>query len=157
MASRGIELESRINKANTKYKKNKTALIMKVATPILYTRKGMVATSSTVDYTGILNKGKFIAFDAKMCNSKTSYPLKNIHQHQITYLQYVRDLGGIAFFLIHFKKIHRDHAYVVPIEKIEEYQIEGMRKSIPIKEFLETWLTPIDNYLEILFDSDKKT
>jgi recombination protein U len=148
MASRGSDLEKRVNKANTLYKKEKSALIMKVAVPILYTRKGMVATSSTVDYTGVLNGGRFLAMDAKETQSKTSFALKNIHQHQLTYLQYVRDLGGIAFFLIHFKKVHSDKAYIVPIEKVEEYQVEGMRKSIPIKEFLPEWLVDIDNYLE---------
>lgn len=147
MAARGSELEKRINKTNTRYKKSKQALIMKVPVPILYTRKGMVATSSTVDFTGILDGGQFIAYDCKETQSKTSFALKNIHQHQLIYLRFVEDLGGKVFFLIHFKKLHINHAYIVPIEKIEEYQAEGMRKSIPIKEFLDEWLCDIDDYL----------
>ena len=145
--AKGIELERAVNKANTRYKKNKQALILKVPTPITYTRKGMVAKSSTVDFCGVLAGGRFLAMDAKETQSKTSFPLKNIHQHQLVYLQYVRDLGGVAFFLVHFKKLYTDRAFVVPISKIEEYQVEGMRKSIPIKDFSEDWLVPIGNYL----------
>lgn len=156
MATRGSELEGRVNKANTRYKKAKQALIMKVPVPILYTRKGMVATSSTVDFTGVLSGGRFLAMDTKETISKTSYPLKNIHQHQLTYLRFIEDLGGISFFLIHFKKIHPDKAYVVPIEKIEEYQVEGMRKSIPLKEFENSWLVDIDNYLINYIEPEEK-
>ena len=80
------ELEKRANKANLKYRKSKKAVIQKVRTPILYTRKGLIAQQSTVDYTGIIApKGQGIAFDAKETKNKTSFPLKNIHQHQLNF------------------------------------------------------------------------
>jgi len=102
---RGNELEKAAEAANRRYKVEKKALILKVPTPIVYTNKGMIAKQSTVDFVGIISGGTFIAFDAKETLSKTSFPLKNIHQHQLTCLDYVDELGGIAFFLIHFKTL----------------------------------------------------
>ena len=48
------ELEKSANAANWKYRKKKKALILKVPVPILYTRKGLIAQTSTVDYTGLV-------------------------------------------------------------------------------------------------------
>jgi len=115
------ELEKKANKTNLRYRKLKQALILKVPTPILYTRKGLVAQQSTVDYTGLMKGGQFIAFDAKETQSKTSFPLANIHQHQLTYLELVEELGGQAFFLIHFKKLTTTQAYITPIPLVSRY------------------------------------
>ena len=132
------ELEKTANKANLSYRKSKKALIQKVPTPILYTRKGLIAQQSTVDYTGILApKGKGIAFDAKETKSKTSFPLANIHQHQLNFLELFEDLGGVAFFLIHFKSVHPTQAFVTPISLVKKYWDGNERKSIPIADFKE--------------------
>ena len=144
---KGLDLEKRANAANLKYRKAKKALIMKVAVPIVYTSKGLIAQTSTVDYAGVIEGGKFIAFDAKECMKKTSFPLSNIKQHQLNYLTYVEELGGIGFFLVHFKALHKDHAYITPVALVNRYRYEEARKSIPIKEFKEEWLVPIDDYL----------
>ena len=142
------QLEKRANKANLNYRKTQRALILKVPTPILYTAKGLVAQQSTVDYTGVLEGGKFMAFDAKETKVKTSFPLSNIHDHQLQYLEFVEDLGGIAFFLIHFKEVYKDKAFVVPLEIVKYYWYGNKRKSIPIKDFKDEWLTNIENYLD---------
>ena len=118
---RGSELEKKANKANLKYRKRKEALILKVPVPILYTAKGLVVQQSTVDYTGLVKGGKFLAFDAKETQNKTSFPLRNIHEHQLNYLELVEELGGVAFFLIHFKKLHKDSAYVTPLSIVKKY------------------------------------
>ncbi|MBC8407604.1 MAG: Holliday junction resolvase RecU [Rhodobacteraceae bacterium] len=118
---RGSELEKKANKANLNYRRAKEALILKVPTPIIYTAKGLIAQPSTVDYTGVIEGGTFLAFDAKETKVKTSFPLQNIHDHQLQYLEYVEDLGGIAFFLIHFKELYTDQAYVTPLEVVKEY------------------------------------
>ena len=118
---KGSDLEKRANKANLKYRKQKEALILKVPVPILYTAKGLVVQQSTVDYTGLIKGGKFLAFDAKETQNKTSFPLRNIHEHQLNYLELVEELGGIAFFLIHFKKLHKDSAYVTPLSIVQKY------------------------------------
>lgn len=142
------ELEKKANKINLVYRKEKRALIQKVPTPILYTRKGLIAQRSTVDYTGILAPGgKGIAFDAKETKNKTSFPLSNIHEHQLAFLDIFESLGGIAFFLIHFKSVHKDKVFVTPLSLVHKYWGGEIRKSIPLDDFKEEWLTETDNYL----------
>lgn len=140
------ELESALNKQNLKLRKLNEALIIKKEVPLQVTQKGIVASLSTVDYTGLVKGGKFIAFEAKETQSKTSIPLNNIKQHQLNYLELVKDLGGIAFFVIHFKKLHSE-VYITPITLINRYFYESDRKSIPISEFKDEWKTTVENYL----------
>ena len=144
---KGNELEKQASKANLSYKKDNKALILKIPVPILYTQKGLVAQQSTVDFAGLVDGGQFIAFDAKETKSKTSFPLSNIHQHQLTYLELVDALGGLAFFLVHFKSVHADKAYVTPLDLVRFYWHGGSRKSIPLKDFKEEWLIEPNNYL----------
>ena len=147
------ELEKTAEEVNLKYRKAKKALVLKVPVPILVTANGLVAQSSTVDYTGLIKGGQFVAFDAKETQSKTSFPLANIKDHQLTYLQIVEDLGGIAFFLIHFKKIYEDKAFITPISVITDYWEGKMgRKSIPFKAFKKEWLVDLNNYLTKYLD-----
>jgi recombination protein U len=150
------QLETRVRKTNLRYRKERKALIQKLEVPIRMTQQGMVATLSTIDFYGVFSYdkgrkkiGKAIAFDAKECESTTSFPLKNIHQHQLEYLKLWIELGGEGFFFIHFKKIHPDKAYVTPIELVTKYWDDSTgRKSIPYSEFKEEWLAPIDDYLD---------
>ena len=148
------ELEKSANAANWKYRKKKKALILKVPVPILYTRKGLIAQTRTVDYTGLVPpNGRFVAFDAKETQIKTSFPLKNIKQHQLMYLELVEELGGLAFFLIHFKKMHK-RAFVTPISLVSKYWYGDGRKSIPYNDFKDEWLVKADDYLTLLTDKD---
>lgn len=144
----GKQLEKLINRTNLKYAKKKKVCILKIPTPVELTRNGPIIRTSTVDFTGILKGGKFIAFDAKDTKVKTRYDLKNIHAHQIQYLQTVRDLGGDAFFLIRFNSHWKDKAFVTPLEFIEHWVNDEDRKSIPFDEFKDEWLVPIDSYLD---------
>lgn len=100
MGLRGKELEKIAEKVNLKQRINKQSLILKVPTPLVMTNKGIIPKPSTVDFVGLLDGGKFIAFDAKETKVKTRFDLKNIKAHQLEYLQFVKDLGGLAFFLI---------------------------------------------------------
>jgi len=150
------QLETRVRKANIRYRKERKALIQKLEVPIRMTQQGMVATLSTIDFYGVFSYnngkktiGKAIAFDAKECESKTSFPLKNIHQHQLEYLKLWIDLGGEGFFFVHFKKLSPDKAYVTPVELITKYWDNSTgRRSIPCSEFKAEWLISIDDYLE---------
>ena len=142
------ELEKKANAVNLQYRKLKKALILKVPVPILMTAKGLVAQQSTVDYTGLINGGIFLAFDAKETQSETSFPLANIHQHQLIYLEYVKELGGIAFFMIHFKFVYETMVFITPISLIQKYWYGNERKSIPLNDFKINWLTEIDTYIE---------
>jgi recombination protein U len=109
------QLEKRLNRVNGKYNKKKKTVIYKVPTPIIPTKKGLIAQSSTVDYVGIIEGGKFLAFDAKETSIKTRFPIKNVKRHQVEYLDRVEQLGGIAFFYVHFKKVHKDQAFLTPV------------------------------------------
>ena len=81
--------------------------------------------------------------------NKTSFPLANIKQHQLIFLEYFQNCGGTAFFLIHFKKVHNDKAFVTPLEFIKKYWDDtNARKSLPYSEFAQTWLVGIDDYLK---------
>ena len=106
---RGSELEELINLTNEKYREKKLALIQKIPTPIKpiqidkTTRHITLAyfdQRSTVDYIGTV-QGVPVCFDAKECRSRT-FPIQNIHEHQILFMQDFEEQGGIAFLLICF-------------------------------------------------------
>ena len=160
------QLEKRVQAANLRYRMDKVAIISKVEVPILVTKTGLIPRQSTVDFTGIypviyieagtrmdmsrpVKVGKGIAFDAKETENKTSFPLKNIHQHQLTFLEYFEEVGGTAFVLIHFKKIHPDKAFVTPLDFVKKYWYDDdSRRSLPYSEFDQKWLIDIDDYLK---------
>ena len=154
MGLKGNELEKRANRQNILYRKDVRALILKVEVPIIITRKGLVAKQSTVDYTGTLKGGKSIAFDAKETRSKTSFPLANIEDHQLAYLQFQQKLGGIAFFMIHFKVVYSEKVFITPINLIEKYKYGNKRKSIPFNDFKKDWLIEVENYLDKVRDME---
>ena len=142
-------LELRVKRINSTYKVKKQAIIQFIATPITPTAEGFVPGMSTVDFVGCAGpNGLAIAFDAKETENKTSFPLNNIKPHQIVYLDYFDMCGGMAFFLVHFKKVHKDKAYVLPITVLNEFTNKpGQRKSLPLSFFKDEWLVPIDDYL----------
>ncbi len=143
------ELEKRVNKANIQYRKSKLAVINKIEVPIILTNAGLIPKQSTVDYVGVYKGGHGIAFDAKETLQKTSFPLQNIKQHQLLFLEYWEEVGGNAFFLIHFKNLYPDQAYITPLSLVKKYWYDSTaRRSLPISEFDNNWLTHIDTYLE---------
>ena len=113
---RGSTLEEFINRTNETYLANGLALIQKVPTPITpinidkETRHITLAyfeQKSTVDYIGAV-QGIPVCFDAKECATDT-FPLQNIHEHQVTFMENFEKQGGISFFLISFTA--RDEFY----------------------------------------------
>ena len=110
---RGSTLEEFINRTNECYRENHLALIQKVPTPITpikidqqnrHITLAYFDQKSTVDYIGAV-QGITVCFDAKECQTDT-FPLQNIHQHQVDFMQEFERQGGIAFFLILYS--HRD-------------------------------------------------
>ena len=106
---RGSTLEDFINQTNEVYRENGLALIQKIPTPITpvnidnETRHITLAyfdQKSTVDYIGAV-QGIPVCFDAKECNTST-FPLQNIHAHQMEFMEQFEKQDGIAFFLIYF-------------------------------------------------------
>ena len=109
-ANRGMELESDINETNKYYLVNNIALIYKKPTPIKVVRveypKNVIREAyfnepSTLDYNGVY-KSKYLEFDAKETQSKTSFPISNIHKHQIEHIKKVLYFGGFPFLIVRF-------------------------------------------------------
>ena len=147
---RGSTLEEFINRTNEKYQENGLALIQKIPTPITpiridkETRHITLAyfdQKSTVDYIGAV-QGIPVCFDAKECATDT-FPLQNIHEHQVNFMQDFERQGGIAFFLISFTA--RDEFYYLRFEKLLEFcerAREGGRKSFRYEELEEDFFLP---------------
>lgn len=139
---RGSTLEDMINRTNEKYLENGLALIQKIPTPITpinidkSTRHITLAyfdQKSTVDYIGAV-QGIPVCFDAKECNTDT-FPLANIHEHQVKFMENFEKQQGIAFILISFTK--RNVFYYLRFEELLKYWnrcIEGGRKSFRYEE-----------------------
>lgn len=139
---RGSILEDLINNSNDKYLENNLALIQKIPTPIKpitidkETRHITMAyfdQKSTVDYIGVV-QGVPVCFDAKECNTNT-FPLQNIHQHQIEFMLNFEKQGGISFIILYFSLY--DEKYYIPFSDIMKFwnrSKDGGRKSFTYNE-----------------------
>ncbi len=141
--NRGMTLESDINLTNDYYIEKKIALIYKKPTPIKVLKINTTKTrildafyeqKSTLDYSGIY-KEKYLEFDAKETNSKTSFPLSNIHNHQIEHIKNVLYFKGIAFLIVRFN--YHNKTFVLPGNTLLDYLNNTTRKSIPYDFFLD--------------------
>ena len=141
--NRGMTLEEDINLTNEYYKEKNIALIYKKPIPIKVLRTnetktrikdGFYEQKSTLDYNGIY-KEKYIEFDAKETNSKTSFPLSNIHEHQINHIKDVLFYKGIVFLIIRFNILNK--TYILSGDKLIDFINTKERKSIPINFFEE--------------------
>lgn len=151
-ANRGMDLENIINDTNDYLRENDIALIYKKPTPIGISKveyqnnkkiikKGYFAYQSTLDYNGIY-KGKYIEFEAKNTESKTSFPLSNIHTHQINHIRNVYKHGGITFLII---KINNE-IYLLNGTDFINFIDNFDRKSIPYSYFKENAYLLTYNY-----------
>ena len=139
---RGSTLEELINHTNELYRGNGLALIQKIPTPITpmeidkTTRHITLAyfdQKSTVDYIGIV-QGIPVCFDAKECQVDT-FPLQNVHEHQVEFMRDFEKQGGIAFLIIHFTE--RDEMYYLPFRDLDGFWTRmrsGGRKSFTYEE-----------------------
>ena len=147
--NRGMTLEEDINLTNEYYKEQKIALIYKKPIPIKVLKinstktrilDGFYEKKSTLDYNGIY-KEKYIEFDAKETNSKTSFPLTNIHNHQIEHIKNILSYNGIVFLIIRFNLLNK--TYILEGKQLIEFINNKERKSIPI-DFFEKNCKKID-------------
>ena len=138
--NRGMKLENLINMSNEYYIENDIAIIYKKPTPILVCKvdykknlvtEGYYKIPSTLDYNGIY-KGKYIDFDAKETLSKTSFPLSNVHEHQLLHMKRVIKHGGISFLIIKMNSLY----YLLDGNIILSFINNNDRKSIPY-EFIK--------------------
>ena len=144
--NRGMKFEEMINESNEYYLAHNQAIIHKKPIPIQIvkvdypSRQGAVIKEayykvpSTTDYNG-LYKGYHIDFEAKETKNKTSFPIKNIHPHQVDHLMQIHEHGGIAFILVHFRQ--HEEIYLLEARKLKAFEKRSLsgRKSIQLEEF----------------------
>lgn len=160
---RGSTLEELINLTNQKYEENHLALIQKIPTPIKPIRIDSESRhitlayfdqKSTVDYIGVV-QGIPICFDAKECAVDT-FPLQNIHEHQVRFMQEFEEQGGIAFLLVYYQSKNLFYYLTFrQMSKFWERAQEGGRKSFRFEELEDGWRIPASkgvpvHYLELL-------
>lgn len=160
---RGSVLEEMVNITNQRYREKGLALVQKIPTsikPVQFDKEHRHITlayfdqKSTVDYIGAV-QGIPVCFDAKECASDT-FPLHNIHEHQIAFMKDFERQGGISFLLIYFSQHGR--CYYLRFQKMMEFwnrQFDTGRKHFKYAEMEATFEIPIKNatfvhYLETL-------
>ena len=153
--NRGMNLENDLNETNNYYLIHNIAVVHKKPTPIIIDRvdfksrsdavirEARFKTPSTTDYNGIY-KGRYIDFEAKETKNKTSFPLSNIHQHQIDHLRSIVNHGGIAFIIVRF--ICFNETYYLSAEDLFSFLDNNDRKSIPYSYFKEKGHLILDKY-----------
>ncbi|MBE5939879.1 MAG: Holliday junction resolvase RecU [Lachnospiraceae bacterium] len=156
---RGSVLEDLVNMSIERYRDGEIALIQKIPTPIKpinidqSTRHITLAyfeQKSTVDYIGVV-QGIPVCFDAKECMTDT-FPLQNIHKHQIEFMRQFEKQDGISFILLHYS--HKDEMYYVPFKTIDEFyrrMENGGRKSFKYDEIDKTYAIRSHNGIPIHF------
>ncbi|PSC79171.1 Holliday junction resolvase RecU [Mammaliicoccus sciuri] len=165
---RGMRLEEEIDKSNEYFRLENIAVIHKKPTPIQIVdvdypkrQKAVIKEAyfrkpSTTDYNGVYN-GYYIDFEAKETKNKTSFPLNNIHDHQVSHMEQVLNQKGICFLLIKF--CYHDSVFLLPFRKFMVYwdrYKSGGKKSITLKEIEnDGYLIPIQfkpriNYITIV-------
>ncbi len=147
---RGSTLEDLLNRTNEKYLENGLALIQKIPTPITpinidkesrHITLAYFDQKSTVDYIGAV-QGIPVCFDAKECNTDT-FPLANIHEHQVEFMRHFEEQHGISFFLILFTQ--RDEFYYLQFKQLLtfwERAQKGGRKSFRYDELDSDYILP---------------
>ena len=160
---RGSTLEELVNRANEQYREKHLALIQKVPTPITpikidkSTRHITLAyfdQKSTVDYIGVV-QGYPVCFDAKEC-VEDRFPLSNVHEHQMKFMEQFEKQEGVAFLLLYFKK--QDKYMYLRFQKLTEFwqrMQAGGRKSFTLDELepeyeISTYSGTFLHYLEPL-------
>lgn len=164
-SNRGMGLEEDINITNEYYRNNNIAVIYKKPTPITIVKvdypsrlkavikEAYFKTPSTTDYNGVY-KGKYIDFEAKETKNKTSFPLANIHNHQIKHLENIVKHGGIGFLIVKFVLLNE--TYLLLEKDLIDFINTSDKKSIPLEYFKEKGYlikdkyAPRLDYLEIL-------
>ena len=144
---RGSTLEDLINRSNDCYREKGLALIQKIPTPITpieidktsrHITLAYFDQKSTVDYIGAV-QGIPVCFDAKEC-SATTFPLQNLHPHQVRFMKEFEKQGGIAFLILYYTGL--DEIYYMPFQDVSRFwkrMEDGGRKSFTYEEVDKSW------------------
>ncbi len=147
---RGSTLEEMINRTNDQYREQGLALIQKVPTPITPVKMekdshritlAYFDQKSTVDYIGAV-QGLPVCFDAKECHAD-SFPLANIHEHQVAFMSDFEKQGGISFLILYFAM--RDELYYLRYEEMMKFwnrMEKGGRKHFKYAELAPAFFLP---------------
>lgn len=147
---RGSTLEEMVNRTNEWYLEKGLALIQKIPTPITPVKMDQehrhitlayFDKRSTIDYIGAV-QGLPICFDAKECVAET-FPLQNIHQHQVKFMEEFERQGGIAFILIYYSS--KNIFYYMRFAELQVFwnrSKEGGRKSFRFDELNPEYVLP---------------
>ncbi|WP_226579245.1 Holliday junction resolvase RecU [Halobacillus litoralis] len=148
-SNRGMSLEEDINLTNEYYLEAGIAVVHKKPTPVQIVnvdypkrsaaviKEAYFKQASTTDFNGVY-RGKYIDFEAKETKNKTSFPLSNVHQHQVDHMKAVVSHGGISFLIVKFSPL--EEVYLLPSPMLFTYwddQWNGGRKSIPYSYIME--------------------
>lgn len=146
-SNRGKTLEDELSETNEYYLSQGIAVIHKKPVPVQIVNvnypsrsaaiitEAYFRTPSTTDFNGVWN-GRYIDFEAKETKNETSFPLQNIHEHQIDHMEMVSKQDGIAFVIVLFSTLSR--YFISPYTMIKDKwdrMKQGGRKSITLKEF----------------------
>ena len=164
-SNRGMNLEADLNDTNEYYRYNDIAIVHKKPTPITINKvdyksrrdavikEAHFKVPSTTDYNGIY-KGRYIDFEAKETKSLTSFPLNNIHKHQIDHLSKIYNHDGIGFIIVRFIKLNK--TYLLFIKDLLYFINNNKRVSIPVSYFnekgyiIKEGIKPRLDYLKII-------
>ena len=86
-----------------------------------------------------------VCFDAKECSADT-FPLQNVHEHQMEFMDKFEKQGGISFLLIYYST--RDELYYMRYEQIRKFwdrAAQGGRKSFRLEELEPGWFMELKN------------
>ena len=146
--SRGMFLETLLNKTNDYYRLRKIAVIHKKPTPVQvvkvdYPKRSAAVIkeayyrhASTTDYNGVY-RGYYIDFEAKETKNKTSFPFINIHEHQLQHMEDCIIQGGIVFIIFYFSSLNE--FYLLESQYLISFIKENKdgKKSIPLSYIRE--------------------
>ena len=139
---RGSFLEEHINYTIDRLRESRLALIQKIPTPITpiaidkesrHITLAYFDKKSTVDYLGAV-QGIPVCFDAKECAEDT-FPLANIHEHQVRFMREMEEQDGVSFLLLYFS--HRQIYYYLRLRALERFlarMANGGRRSFTFDE-----------------------
>lgn len=143
-ANRGMRFEEAINQSNEYYLTHDKAVVHKKPTPLQivkvdYPKRSAAVIKeayfrqpSTTDYNGVY-RGYYLDFEAKETKNKTSFPLKNFHQHQINHMEQCLKQKAVCFILLWFSSLNR--CFFLSSEELINYwnRQETGKKSLPLE------------------------
>ncbi|MEE0954792.1 MAG: Holliday junction resolvase RecU [Eubacterium sp.] len=161
---RGSTLEEMVNRSNDQYRDMGLCLVQKIPTPITpieidkehrHITLAYFEQKSTVDYIGAA-QGIPICFDAKE-SKKDTFPIANVHEHQVHFMEDWEKQGGISFLLIFYSM--RDSILYLPcrvIKKFWERAETGGPKSFKLNEIDTSYFLPRSQVLVPYLEGIKK-